>query len=94
MPSSTAYRKPTLTEINYAREVVEHDHIKDRLGEAIDEHIGTKVDRIATAFQKHDYLEMGQLLADIIEQYEPCHASDDEAYDRACQWIEFGERDL
>jgi hypothetical protein len=84
-----AIRKPDHWQVEKARDALYLDKLMELMGEALNEADDTKQRRIAMAVMSQDPLEVGQIVMDVLEAY--CKVDDDEAYDQAQAWIEFGD---
>lgn len=85
------FRDPEPYEIEAARESIYRERLTYRMGEALGEAGLFQQERIAGAVINIDPAEVGQLVMDILESY--CRVSDDDAYEKAQEWIEYGDEE-
>ena len=83
------FREPEPYEIEAARELIYRERLVERMGEALSESGLMQRERIAREVIRVDPNEVGQLVTDILESY--CKVSDKEAYEKAQEWIEYGD---
>ena len=83
------FREPEPYEIEAARELIYRERLVKRMGEALSESGLMQRERIAREVIRVDPNEVGQLVTDILESY--CKVSDEEAYEKAHAWIEYGD---
>lgn len=85
------FREPYEYEIQRAHEDLYMEKLLELMAEALSEADDLRRRRIAQSVIACDAVEVGQIVTDVLEAY--CKPTDEDAYLRAKELIEFGERD-